>query len=151
MNSCLTCCFSLENLFVLNQHRSFVIVSLSLSHRSGLLFSIRRRRYKRVLSLSLLLRLNFSRFTYTSDLLHHHPFDFFFSFCSLYVVEMGGVSSTITQATRASTDELFTSQYIRCIDVRHPVCCRLFAHTVKSPKETRRFFPISDTNCRSTT
>lgn len=147
MNSCLTCCFSLENLIRLNQYRSFVIVSLSSFGSSLLVQKIQTTSLSLSLPHSLFLRLNFSRFTYTSDLLHHPSIHLTFfssssSFCSLYVVEMGGVSSTITQATRASTDELFTSQYIRCIDVRHPVCCRLFTHTVKSPKGNTTIFSI---------
>jgi len=54
-------------------------------------------------------------------------------------VEMGGVSSTITQATRASTDELFTHNTLYVyVYVRHPVCCRLLvysAHKIEAEDE----------------
>jgi hypothetical protein len=52
-------------------------------------------------------------------------FDSFF-FC--VVVEMGGVSSKITQATYIYTDELFTNQMI--LYVHHPVYC-----TKKNPDD----------------
>jgi hypothetical protein len=64
---------------------------------------------------------------------HAHPMcciieTFLIFSCSLYVVEMGGVSSKITQATCVCIDELFTDNMILHMYVYvvyHPVCRRL--------------------------
>jgi hypothetical protein len=68
---------------------------------------------------------------------------------------MGGVSSTITQATRARLlmNYSFTIRYMY-VYVRHPVCCRLLKYSAHKIKKGRRWrkrndFVMSDDNFSS--
>jgi len=157
MNTRLTrCCFSLEiqpsewspSTVSLN-----IIIIVSLSLRSSFSFpeyiyerKIQTRFFLSVISIKL------SRF----DLLHHRTFlTFFLLLFVCMLLKMGGVSSTITQATRARLlmNYSFTIRYMY-VYVRHPVCCRLLKYSAHKIKEGRRWrkrndFVMSDDNFSS--
>ncbi len=67
-----------------------------------------------------------------------HFWLFFLFCCSLYVVEMGGVSSKITQATHICTDELFTDKMILYIYMS------VIRFVVLSSSRVKKFVMVDD-------